>query len=151
MTTRQQRSMVRPTDLRRRSRFVQALAFSHSTSVSPTWRRVMTVSTYFLLFVLLTALAPAWIPITFVVGLFRRCSFVILRLLMFFWVYLATELVGLFRADVLELIERRPSVSSSILLGLTRVVSERLQAASLEIRRLQDQFGEQITPENVET
>ncbi len=62
-----------------------------------------------------------------------------------------TELVGLFRADILELVERKPSVSSSIFLGLTRVVSERLQAASLEIRRLQNQIGEEISPENIET
>lgn len=62
-----------------------------------------------------------------------------------------TELVGLFRADNLELAEKYPSVSSNILLGLTRVVSERLQAASLEIRRLQNQLGEDISPENVET
>ena len=63
----------------------------------------------------------------------------------------ATELVGLFRADILELAERRPSISSNILLGLTRVVSERLQAASLEIRRLQNQLGEHVSPENIET
>jgi CRP/FNR family cyclic AMP-dependent transcriptional regulator len=63
----------------------------------------------------------------------------------------ATELVGLFRADILELAERRPSISSSILLGLTRVVSERLQAASQEIRRLRSQAGEHISPENIET
>ena len=62
-----------------------------------------------------------------------------------------TELVGLFRADILELAERHPSISSSILFGLTRVVSERLQAASLEIRRLQNQIGEHISAENVET
>jgi len=62
-----------------------------------------------------------------------------------------TELVGLFRADILELAERKPAISSSIFLGLTRVVSERLQAASLEIRRLQNQLGEDISPENVET
>ncbi len=61
-----------------------------------------------------------------------------------------TELVGLFRADLLELAERHPAVSSSILLGLTKVVSERLQASSLEIRRLQNQTGEHISPENVE-
>jgi 1-acyl-sn-glycerol-3-phosphate acyltransferase len=101
-----ERSIVRPTDLRRRSRFVQALAFSHSTSVSPAWRRIMTVSTYSLLLVLLTALAPVWIPIAFVVGVFRRCSFVILRLLMFLWVYLATELVGLTAAGGIYLITR---------------------------------------------
>jgi CRP-like cAMP-binding protein len=63
----------------------------------------------------------------------------------------STELVGLFRADILELTERRPAISSSILLGITRVVSERLQAASLEIRRFRDQCGEDISPENIET
>ena len=63
----------------------------------------------------------------------------------------ATELVGLFRADILELAERKPAISSNILLGLTRVVSERLQAASLEIRRLQNQAGEHTAPENIET
>jgi CRP-like cAMP-binding protein len=62
-----------------------------------------------------------------------------------------TELVGLFRADIIELAERNPSVSSSILLGLTRVVSERLQAASHEIRRLRNQASVQISPENIET
>lgn len=63
----------------------------------------------------------------------------------------ATELIGLFRADILEIAQRKPSVSSSILFGLTRVVSERLQAASLEIRRLQDQSGEHASPKNIET
>jgi len=96
--------MVRPTDLRRRSRFVQVLAFSHSTSVSAAWRRIMTISTYFVLWVVLTALAPVWIPVAFVVGIFRRCSFVILRLLMFFWAYLGTELVGLVAAAGIYLI-----------------------------------------------
>jgi 1-acyl-sn-glycerol-3-phosphate acyltransferase len=96
--------MVRPTDLRRRSRFVQVLAFSHSTSVSAAWRRIMTISTYFVLWVVLTALAAVWIPVAFVVGIFRRCSFVILRLLMFFWAYLATELVGLVAAAGIYLI-----------------------------------------------
>lgn len=62
-----------------------------------------------------------------------------------------TELVGLFRADILELAERHPAISSSILFGLTKVVSERLQAASLEIRRLQNLTGEHISPGNVET
>lgn len=63
----------------------------------------------------------------------------------------STELVGLFRADILELAERKPAVSSNVFLGLTRVVSERLQAASLEIRRLQNQRGEETSPENIET
>jgi CRP/FNR family cyclic AMP-dependent transcriptional regulator len=62
----------------------------------------------------------------------------------------ASELVGLFRADILELAEKHPDVSNSIFLGLTRVVSERLQAASMEIRRLQKQLGGHIVPENIE-
>ncbi len=64
----------------------------------------MTVSTYFLLWVLLSALAPLWIPVAFVVGIFRGCSFVILRLMMFLWAYLATELVGLVAAAGIYLI-----------------------------------------------
>jgi 1-acyl-sn-glycerol-3-phosphate acyltransferase len=99
-----QRSAIRPTDGRRRSRLVQALAFSHSTSVSPTWRRLMTVSTYFVLWLLVTALAPAWIPVAFAVGVVRRRSFVVLRLLMFLWVYLAIELIGLVAAAGIYLI-----------------------------------------------
>jgi len=47
-----------------------------------------------------------------------------------------TELVGLFRADLLELAQKHPSVANRILLSLTRIVSERLQAAAHEIRRL---------------
>ncbi len=58
----------------------------------------MTISAYFLLWVLLTTLAPVWIPIAFLIGVFRRCSFVILRLLMFLWAYLSNELVGLVAA-----------------------------------------------------
>lgn len=62
-----------------------------------------------------------------------------------------TELVGLFRADILELAERKPTISSGILLGLTRVVSERLQAASQEIRRLRSHAREHLSAENIET
>jgi CRP-like cAMP-binding protein len=62
-----------------------------------------------------------------------------------------TELVGLFRADLLEVAEKQPMLASRILFGLTRVVSERLQAASLEIRRLQTTLGEHVSPENIET
>jgi len=101
---REQRSMVRPTDLRRRSRFVQALAFSHSSSLSPTRRRLMTVSTCVLLWVLLTALAPLWIPSSLVIGIIRRRSFAVLRLLMFFWFYLSIELMGLTAAAAIYLV-----------------------------------------------
>lgn len=60
------------------------------------------------------------------------------------------ELVGLFRADLLNLMATKPEVASNILLGLTRVLSERLQAASLEIRRLHHQAGQPITTGKVE-
>jgi len=54
--------------------------------------------------VLITALAPVWIPVAFLVGFVRRCSFVVLRLLMFFWVYLSIELIGLVAAAGIYLI-----------------------------------------------
>lgn len=47
-----------------------------------------------------------------------------------------TELIGLFRADLLELAQKQPVLANRILLGLTRIVSERLQAAAHEVRRL---------------
>ena len=100
----ERRGVVRPTDLRRRSRWVQVLAFSHSTSVSTAWRRVMTVSTYVLMWMLTTVLAPFWIPAGFIIGLVRRRSFIVLRLLAFFWVFLTTELVGLVAASAIYLI-----------------------------------------------
>ena len=62
-----------------------------------------------------------------------------------------TELIGLFRADLLELIERQPTLTSRILIGLTRIVSERLQTASQEIRNLNKLIGEQLPTEIVET
>ncbi|BCR06032.1 hypothetical protein DESUT3_31010 [Desulfuromonas versatilis] len=52
-----------------------------------------------------------------------------------------TELVGLFRADLLETAQKHPNIANAILLGLTRVVSERLQAAGQEIHRLKSQLG----------
>ena len=64
----------------------------------------MTISTYFLLWVLLTVLAPVWIPVTIIVGAVRRSSFAILRLLTFFWIYLLIELLGLVAAAGIYLI-----------------------------------------------
>jgi CRP-like cAMP-binding protein len=59
----------------------------------------------------------------------------------------ATELVGLFRADLLEMAQKQPVIANHILLGLTRIVSERLQAAGHEIRRLRGlQDGEAAAP-----
>jgi 1-acyl-sn-glycerol-3-phosphate acyltransferase len=96
--------MVRPTDLRRRSRFVQILAFSHASSTSPTKRRLLTISVYFGVWVLLTALVPLWVPLAFIIGLFRRRRFIVLRLLAFFWTYLAIEMIGLTLAAGIYLI-----------------------------------------------
>lgn len=62
-----------------------------------------------------------------------------------------TELIGLFRADLLEMVERQPTLTSRILIGLTRIVSERLQTASQEIRNLNKLIGEQLSTEIVET
>jgi CRP-like cAMP-binding protein len=49
----------------------------------------------------------------------------------------SAELLGLFRADLLKTVQRNPGIASKILLGLTRIISERLQATGQEIRRLQ--------------
>jgi 1-acyl-sn-glycerol-3-phosphate acyltransferase len=103
----QQHSVIRPTDRKRRSRFVQALAFSHSTSVSPTWRRTMTISVYFLVWLLLTVLAPVWAPVAFVIGISRRAHFIVLRLLALFWIYFSVELLGLIAAGTIYLITPR--------------------------------------------
>lgn len=44
------------------------------------------------------------------------------------------ELIGLFRSDLLDAIHKHPSTSSHILLGLSRVLSERLQTAAQQLR-----------------
>ncbi len=62
-----------------------------------------------------------------------------------------SELVGLFRADLLEMIERQPAMISRILIGLTKIISERLQTASMEIRNLNNRLDEHIPTETVET
>jgi 1-acyl-sn-glycerol-3-phosphate acyltransferase len=67
----------------------------------------MTVCAYSVLWLMLTALSPVWIPLAFAVGLFRRRSFVLLRLSMFLWVYLAIELIGLVCAAGIYLIAGR--------------------------------------------
>jgi len=52
-----------------------------------------------------------------------------------------TELIGLFRADLLEATKKHPAVTNSILIGLTRTLSERLQAAEIELRQLRTAAG----------
>ena len=63
----------------------------------------------------------------------------------------ATELIGLFRSDLLELSGRYATLTRNVLFGLTRVISERLQASSHEIRRLQQLLGERASSESAET
>lgn len=47
-----------------------------------------------------------------------------------------TVLVGLFRADVLDAVRKNPAIASKIILGLTKVLSERLQLAGLRLREI---------------
>ena len=56
---------------------------------------MMTVTTYFIAWVLVTLLAPVWLPALLVVGLFRKRSFILLRMCLFLWSYLTIELMGL--------------------------------------------------------
>lgn len=57
-----------------------------------------------------------------------------------------TVLVGLFRSDLLEAVRKHPTIASKILLGLTRVISDRLHQGNLllhELQRHQDNTREQ--------
>ena len=69
----------------------------------------MTVSTYFITWVLVTLLVPAWLPGMIVVGLFRRRSFIALRLCLFLWSYLTIELMGLTGATAIWIVTPRKS------------------------------------------
>lgn len=57
-----------------------------------------------------------------------------------------SELIGLFRADLLGVAEKYPAIANKILLGLTRIVSERLQSAGQEIRRLRAMLENSAAP-----
>ena len=61
----------------------------------PIRRRLLTVSLYSLAWVLLTVSSPVWVPLAFLIGLIRRRSFVLLRLLLFGWFYFGFELIAL--------------------------------------------------------
>lgn len=58
-----------------------------------------------------------------------------------------TVLAGLFRADVLDAVRKHPAIASKVLLGLTRVLSERLQLAGL---RLREQSFSHLAPSDEE-
>jgi len=47
-----------------------------------------------------------------------------------------TDLLGFFRSDLDDLIERRPAMAAKILYEIARVLGERLRAADEELSRL---------------
>ena len=62
---------------------------------TPLRRRLVTIPSYCVAWLATTALAPLWLPLGLLVGMFRRRSFVILRLLLFLWMYLSLALLTL--------------------------------------------------------
>ena len=68
---------------------------------------MMTISVYVVAWVLVTLLAPAWLPVLAVVGLFRKRSFILLRMSIFLWSYLTIELMGLTAAGTIYLVTPR--------------------------------------------
>lgn len=53
-----------------------------------------------------------------------------------------TVLVGLFRSDIQDAVRKYPAVSAKILLGLTRVISDRLHQSHLQINELKRERGQ---------
>lgn len=49
-----------------------------------------------------------------------------------------TELIGFFRSDLMDLIEKNPLMGTKIMLGLAAVLVERLRATNTELRRLRE-------------
>lgn len=54
----------------------------------------------------------------------------------------ATELIGLFRSDLLTTTSKHPAIACRILLGLSKLISEQSQRATLEITTLQQRLVE---------
>nr|WP_320114000.1 cyclic nucleotide-binding domain-containing protein [uncultured Desulfuromonas sp.] len=52
------------------------------------------------------------------------------------------ELLGLFRSDLLATSDKHPEIANRILFGLTKMISERLQTATLQLRNLQQRLDE---------
>ena len=61
-----------------------------------------------------------------------------------------TVLVGLFRTDLLEAIRRSPAPSAKIMLGLNRVISDRLLQCSIQLEELKKQLAENQGQQNNE-
>ncbi len=62
----------------------------------------------------------------------------------------ATVLVGIFRSDFLDLVRRHPVAAAKILLGLNRVVSDRLMQCSDQLDELQQQYHKQLEQDHHE-
>jgi CRP-like cAMP-binding protein len=54
----------------------------------------------------------------------------------------ATELIGLFRSDMLTTTSKHPAIACRILLGLTKFISEQAQRATIEVSALQQRLLE---------
>jgi len=52
------------------------------------------------------------------------------------------ELLGLFRSDLLATSDKHPEIANRILFGLTKMISERLQTATLQLRNLQQRLDD---------
>ncbi len=72
-------------------------------------RRVRSIGITALLFVVLTLLMPVAVPAAVLAGLVRRSHFVVLRLLLFGWIYLLGELLGVVGAAAVSVVARRGS------------------------------------------
>lgn len=60
-------------------------------------RRAVTITLYALTWLVLSLLIPIWVPVALLIGLVRRRSFILVRLLVFAWFYFGLELVALLR------------------------------------------------------
>jgi hypothetical protein len=57
-------------------------------------------------------------------------------------------LFGLFRPDLLGLLERNPSLGVDLLLRMARVISERLIRSNDEVQRLREKLASQTAVES---
>ncbi len=71
---------------------------------APWKRRAVTVPSYVAAWLLVTALAPVWALVALLVGLWRRRSFVALRLSAYLWVYVTLALLTLLRCAGLAVV-----------------------------------------------
>lgn len=97
---------------------------------------------------MLTALAPIWLLGAALVGLFRRRSFIILRLLMFAWVFFGVELLALLWVGTIFVRSSDEASLQARLLGLQMWWSHTLirTAAALLNLRMQIEHGDVVPP-----